>query len=101
MIVIDGGMAGIGRAGRVFQKTPDIVVRAGLIALQRDHVITVLFDDLGSRRALAIHRVRRDNAAFQRHRQQFGHRGDLVGLLIGGDLAQRQPLADGPCMHHV
>jgi hypothetical protein len=38
--------------------------RLAWIALQSDHVIAPLFDDLDTRRALAIHRIRRHDAAF-------------------------------------
>ena len=57
----------------------------------------ILPNDLAGDDPLAIERVDGHDAAFQRqHFQEFGRRRDLVGLLIGGDLAQHQALLAPP-----
>jgi len=33
--------------------------------------------------------------------EQFGNGGDLVGFVVGADLAERQVLLRGPRLHHV
>lgn len=61
-----------------------------------------LINDLPGDGALTIERVDGDDGAFQReHLEQLGHRGNLVGLLIGGDLREDQPLIASPGAHHM
>ncbi len=51
------------RAGRwITQKAADIVVRSVLVAFQRQHIVSALFDDLGCEQTLAVERINRDDA---------------------------------------
>ncbi len=68
-----------GVAGRIVEKQDGVIVQCALVLLQRQGIVAALIGDLGGDRALAVERVRGHDRALQRqHRQQFGHRGDLV-----------------------
>jgi hypothetical protein len=68
-----------------------------VIALERDNVISLLFDDGGDRLFLRIEGIQRDDAALQRqHFEQLRHGGNLVGVSRNFDLAERQTLRAGP-----
>src|SRR4051812_24148468 len=59
MLAVDGAMGGTSAALRVSQEAADILVRAALIAHQRQHVVRPLLDHLGGDRTLAVERVGR------------------------------------------
>ena len=64
----------------------DIVAQAPLIALQTDHIISLLIDDLPANPALTSHRVNGHDSALEcQERQQPGDRCDLIRLVV--DLA--------------
>ena len=68
-----------------------------LVVLDGDHAVAAAGDDLLDDLLLAAHRVDRDQRAGQVDLLQELRDGrDLVGLGVGGDLAQRDPLLAGP-----
>lgn len=67
----------------------DQVVQGGLVVLGRQHVVAAPGHDLLRNRRLLPHRVDRDHGPLQReHVEQGRNRGDLVGPVVGGDLAK-------------
>jgi GT2 family glycosyltransferase len=59
----------------------DIGMQRSLVALQRQHVIAALIDDLLGDGALAVERVGGNDRALQaEHAEQLGHGGDLFSL---------------------
>ena len=102
MVAIHHDVGGFGRTRRVVRKSADILVRAALVAFQRQNVVAALLDDLGGNSALAVERVSGHGAALERQQfQQLRHRRDLVGFAVHGQLAEQQPLLCGPGMKHV
>ena len=68
-----------------------------LVVLDGDDAVAAAGDDLLDDLLLAAHRVDRDERAGQVDLLQELRDGrDLVGLGVGGDLAQRDPLLAGP-----
>jgi predicted nucleic acid-binding protein len=68
-----------------------------LVVLHGDHAVAAAGDDLLDDLLLAGHRVDRDECPGQVDPpQELRDGGDLVGLGVGGDLAQRDPLLGGP-----
>ena len=77
-------------------------MQRALVALQRQDIVAALIDDLLGDVALAVERVDGHDRALEReHLQQLRHRGDLVGLGVGGDLRQHQALLAAPGADHV
>ncbi len=102
VIGLDHGPGNGGLARRIIQKEPDIVKQRALIALERQGVVAILFDDLLGDRALAVECIGGHDGTFQgQHPEQPGYGRNLVGLGIGGDLGQYQPLLRAPGADHV
>lgn len=102
VVGIDGGIDIAGFARGIVEEQADIRMQGGLIALQRQGVIAAAIDDLLGDGALAVERVDGHDRALERqHLQQLRHRGDLVGLLVGGDLRQHHTLFAAPGAHHM
>ena len=68
-----------------------------LVVLDGDHEVAAALDDVACDLLLAAHGVDRDQRVGQLDLlQEQGDRRDLVGLLLGGDLAQGDPFLAGP-----
>lgn len=86
----------------IVQKQDHIVMQRALVTLQRQRVVTFLLYDLLRDRTLAVERVGGHDGALQRKQlQQLRHRGDLVGLGVGGYLRQHHALLAAPGTDHV
>lgn len=80
----------------------DIHAQRALIALQGEHVVSLLVEDFPGDVALAAHRIDGDDRPLDRqHLQQLGDGHDLVGLVRHVDLTEHQALAGGEGRDHV
>ena len=71
--------------------------KRALVALERQHVVALLFDDLLGDLGLTAHRVDGDDAALDaQQRQQLRDRRDLVGLRLGGHLPEHDAVGRRP-----
>ena len=97
MIAVGCGVNALGDEGFVVEKQADIAMQGWLIALERQHVIAALIDNLVCDCALAIECIRRDDRPLQRQQvQKFRNGRDLIGFAIHGKLAQHKPLIRRP-----
>ena len=70
------------------QQKDHIVIQRALIALQLQHVVALLRDDLLGDRMLAVERIGIHDGVLQgQYAQQFRF-GNLIRLCIGGELRQ-------------
>ena len=90
---LDPAVAGIGLGvarqgcGGVIEEGPDVVVQRALVALERQHVVPALPQDLLGDGALAVEGIGRDDGVLEReHGQEPRHRGDLVRLACDREL---------------
>ena len=74
----------------------DILAQRSLIALQREHVISLLVDNLAGNLALAAHGIDGDDGTLDRHHvEELGDGEDLVGFVGHLDLTHDETLAGG------
>ena len=66
MAGIDRTMGGVRRTLRIAQEATHIIVQAGLIGLQRQHIVSPPFNHFRGNSALAIERVSGHDAPLQR-----------------------------------
>lgn len=68
-----------------------------MITFKAKDIVIALGDDLRGDGTLAAHGIKGHNSPFECQQfQQLGDRGDLIGFLLGGFLAQHQAVAAGP-----
>ncbi len=88
--------------GGIIKVTPDLVVQAGLIVLERQQVVAAAVEDGLGDLGLCAHRVDGDERAGERQALEQQRDGrDLIGLGLARLLAQHEALAAGPCRNHV
>ncbi len=81
----------------VAEELSDLLKPLALIVFDGNHEVAFLGHDLLGDRLLAADGVNgHDRVGEVPSRQQFGNRRDLVGLVVGGDLTEREPLLAGP-----
>ncbi len=69
-----------------------------MIVFDGERIIASVIDDFLGDRLLATHRVDGDNRAQRVHHvKKLRNRGDLVGLRVDRDLAERQAMLGSPC----
>ena len=79
------------------EQVSDALMQPALVLLHRQHVVGPARYDLLGDLPLAAHGVDGHDAAIQvQHLQQLWDGGDLIGLLLGLDLAQGQVILRGP-----
>jgi hypothetical protein len=102
-LVLLGGQPPVrARSLRVHEGADHRSVEGRLIALEREHIVSALLDDLGRDRALTAHGINGNHTALQREQaQQARERRDLVRLGVGGLLAEHQAAGRRPRAEQV
>ncbi len=99
LIVPDSGeVVGLGRGNTQLH----ILVQGALVALERQHIVATLVEDLLGDLPLAAHGINRHQAPSEGQLpQEFGQGGDLIGFVLDLDLSQHQAIGRGPGTHQV
>ena len=89
-------------AGHALEVLAHLLEERRLVALEGEHVVAPLLDDLLGDARLGAHRINRHDAAFEvEHRQERRDGRDLVRVALDLPLRQHEALLRGPSRDHV